>query len=183
MSPQAAKLEAYADEAVVEQPLPEGPGPLDRLFEYAERVIGRVKGLCVRSVPEAQFRWNIPAAKVRTVRPETVYCVELPVSNPVAMLEAYGRAGVASDHVVFVGDGLSLSDDAYDQITRKGALVHETKKGRRDQTERDLKPYFAASRPERRAVLSHPYTYKPGPPKVTPEQLKEFIDAVARPRR
>jgi hypothetical protein len=186
MSPHAAsELKAYAaDEVVILQSGPEGPNVLERLVEFFNRVVARVTAVSVRSGPEAQFLWNVPPARLRSVKSATVYCVELPVSNPVAMLEAYRRSGVASDHVVFVGDALTLSDDAYDWVTRKGALVHEiSKKGRREKTERDLKSYYSPARPERKAAASHPLTYKPGPPKVTAEQLQELIDAVGRARR
>ena len=159
---------------------PKRPGLFDRVVDGLTALAER---LYSRRAPETHFRWN--AKRVRDVRPETVYCVELPVSDPMGVLGTYLSAGVKPDRVVFVGDTQTLTDDAYYAIRRKGALVHETpKKGRREQAQKDLEPFFAAAKPRVYATPApNPYTYNPGPPKVTPEQLQALVDAIGRRRR
>lgn len=128
-----------------------------------------------------QFHWNVSPEKVRDVRPEAVYCVELPVKKAADMLLGYIRAGVAPDHVVFAGDPETLTDREYGAITRKGALVHDTpKKARRRTTEHGLATFFATTREANIPLQPRPYSYTPAPPQVTPEQLQGYVEAIGR---
>lgn len=195
MSPQtASKLDSFGEATVPrELSFSQEPGLLQRLIRAVQTYFAGAKEYLHahrRRHPETrptQFVWDVPAKQLTAVRPETVFCVELPASNPVRLLEAYVQAGVAPDHVVFVGNPLTLSDEAYYGITRQGALVHETsKKGRREQTQKDLAAYYqspgtrVSARP---SVNPNPYSYTPGPPKVTPDQLQALVDAIGRRRR
>jgi len=167
-------LEYVGTDAEVLEPAPKA-SLLRRLAEMFAR----------RRRAEAQFVWNAPPPKqLADVVPSTVYCVDLPVSNPMRVLDMYVHTGVTPDHVVFVGDPLTINDDDYYSITRKGALVHETaKSGRRQRAQKELSPYFEpAGEHTRPSSNPNPYTYNPGPPKVTPEQLQALIDAIGRRR-
>lgn len=180
----ARKLEAYVPDDVVGVAAPPPDRGVvqwlkERLTSYFAAYFSRAD----RAPAGAQFVWSVPATKVGRVRPEQVYCVELPVSNPVQTLESYLKVGIAADHVVFVGDLLTMTDEAYRGITRMGALVHETpKKGRRRQTQEDLAAYFDSGGPAAVPTKNpNPYTYKPDQ-KVTPEQLQALVDALGRRR-
>lgn len=152
-----------------------------------ERLIARLQAYLSRpKVVDERFRWNVGVQQIGAVHPETVYCIELPASDPVGLLTAYLHRGVRPDHVVFVGDPLTMKDEAYYAVTRKGALVHEApKKGRREHAEQELSAYYtsAGSVGTRPTANPNPYTYNPGPPKVTPEQLQQYVDAIAQRRR
>jgi hypothetical protein len=194
MSPQtASKLESFGETTVPrELTFPREPGLVERLTRAVQEYFAGAKEYFHarwhrRRPSEALFVWDVPPKRVTAVRPETVFCVQLPASNPVRTLQAYVQAGVAPDHVVFVGDPLTLSDEAYYGITRQGALVHETsKKDRREQAQKDLAAFYeppGARVSARPSVNPNPYSYTPGPPKVTPEQLQALVDAIGRRRR
>jgi hypothetical protein len=128
-----------------------------------------------------RFSWNPSVEECE----DAVVCLDLPLPDPVQALRMYANAGVPPFRIVFVGDPLSMTDDEYYRITSKGALVHDARKegAYRQKTEDDLFQYFSspsvAVLPEKNP---NPYTYEPGPPKVTPEQLQAFIDAIAKRR-
>jgi hypothetical protein len=184
VSTQAQELNYGRDATILHRPLAAGSDLARRLRQQITRWFTRS-----HRQPAARFEWNINPTRIGSVRRETVFCVELPVSNPLRLLEAYRHAGVAPERVVFVGDALKLSDEEYYGITQMGALVHESpKKDRRQRTQEDLSAYFddlsgfgsRVGKPE----LEHRYPgpYDPGPPRVNAEQLQALIDAVARKR-
>lgn len=161
---------------IQESPARERPG-------LVERLVGGLRSYWLRSAADSCFRWNVPTSRIGDVRPEMVFCVELPVSDPAGMLASYMASGVRPEHVVFVGDPLTMKDNDYYRITQQGALVHETKKRSHRQTEDDLTPYYAQTRSTARPTSNpNPYTYEPGAPAVTQEQLQALIDAIAAKR-
>jgi len=130
-----------------------------------------------------QFVWS--PSRESAIDPGAVICVKLPVRNPVGLLSAYMSVGVRPERVVFVGDPLTLSDAAYDGITRMGALVHPiSKKVSKERAKQELSAYYTSPVLPREvpAQNPNPYAWEPGPPRVTTEQLQALIDAV-RARR
>lgn len=130
-----------------------------------------------------QFVWSPSPGTPIDAR--AVVCIELPARNPLKLLESYVGAGVRPQRIVFVGDPLSLSDAAYDGITRMGSVVCDTgKKANKERAEQELAAHYAPPALPREVPLRNPnpYTWDPGPPRVTPEQLQALIDGV-RARR
>lgn len=153
------------------------------------RLANFVKGwFAQRRQPAARFVWNVKPKRIGEIRPGMVYCIEIPVSKPLQMLEEYKRAGVVPQRVVFAGDARKLSDDEYYGITRMGAIVHETtKKNLRQRTQEEVTGYYfddvSGSRgPKAESDHRYPDPYDPGDPKISAEQLQALIDAVARNR-
>lgn len=136
--------------------------------------------------PAQRFLWN-PSPK--KIQPGAVVCISLPASDPLGQLMAAIRVGTRPDHVVFVGDTTTMAHKAYDAVVQKGAVVHHTTKAsnkqQRERVESELTPYYDAqrSRVEPRRQVKNPYTYTPAPAKVTPEEFRAFIKAVAEPER
>jgi hypothetical protein len=152
---------------------------------FLNRLAYGVRGYLHRRTEGDQFRWNVPPQHLGVIHPQTVYCVELPTSDPIGMLTSYVQQGVKADHVVFVGDPLTMTDDAYYRATQQGALVHETKKrSQRRLTEEELTLYHVAARPAVTPTKNpNAYTYKPRAAVVTKEQLQAHIDAIAAHKR
>lgn len=152
---------------------------------FLNRLAYGFRGYLHRRTEGDQFRWNVPPQHLGVVYPQTVYCVDLPASDPIGMLTSYMQQGVKADHVVFVGDPLTMTDDAYYRVTQQGALVHETKKrSHRQLTEEELTLHYVAGRPAVTPTKNpNAYTYKPRASVVTKAQLQAHIDAIAAHKR
>lgn len=154
----------------------------DRTCSYVNRFLGRDTSDHDRTT----FVWNPKKIPTRT---RVVTCLDLPITNPVQLLESYVLAGVQPDHVVFVGDSSILADDTYDMITKKGALVHHVRPDvwntkSRQQTEEELAAYFDAEvtfGPTHEA--NNEYAYAPASPKLSPEEFQVFLDTLANRER
>lgn len=182
-----APMEAYVEESLPARPSP-APSLYDRLrrpMEYLESLFPKWFG-GKSTETTTRFVWNPTVKQVRG-HAHVVVCVDLPVSDPTAVLLSYVRAGVAPDHVVFVGNAKTLSDNAYDGILKNGGLVQNVRpddwNGKdRLQTEEELSAYYdaqAASLEPQYAPVKNPYRYQPAPRKVSPEELQTFLDALA----
>jgi hypothetical protein len=179
-------MEAYVEESLPARPRP-APSLYDRLRrskEYLESLLPNWFGS--KPVETTRFVWN-PGVKQVRGNEHVVVCVDLPVSDPTAVLASYVRAGVAPDHVVFVGDATALSDSAYDGILKNGGLVQDVRpsdwNGKdRQQAEEELSAYFdaqAASLDPQYEPVKNPYRYQPAPRKISPDELQTFLDALA----
>lgn len=189
MNSAARNLDDVVDESQVLGYEPPQETLVHRLARYYHTCAGKVSFYVGKLRPRVDpkpeeivaipFLWRPRADEPIDAR--AVVCIELPVRNPVELLGAYMSAGVRPDHVVFVGDTMTMRHDEYSAVRKKGALVHHDPKKDRQQAQRGLSSYFRARHAavEPQYTVNNPYTYAPAPPKVSPEELRAFVQAVA----
>ena len=150
-----------------------------------------------KTLKPVRFIWGMPWKKISESEESVVVILRVlfpsKILNALWLLLAVGRlshAGFKNDsqrQIAILGNPKRITDDAFGQLLPPKAIWWAMKTAWKPSTKRRVEKqmrnfYDAAMRGTKRQTPPEPrpYTYKPGPPKMTPEELREHIDAVNR---